>query len=138
TPNTVFSGTAISAISIVSQNAWIAAGVVIESQNWPKPCSHVRYKTRHTGNASSAPRYPSATSRSPIRVRRSTLMSRPPRAQAPDPDQDDHGEQQQDDRHRSGARRVVGLDLPEDEDGRDLRLERDVPADQHDRAELPD
>ena len=29
-------------ISIVSQNALIAAGVVIESQTAPKPCSNVR------------------------------------------------------------------------------------------------
>ena len=42
TPKTVFSGTAISAISIVSQKAWMAAGVVIESQNWVQPCSNVR------------------------------------------------------------------------------------------------
>ena len=42
TPSTVFSGTAMSAISTVSQNAWIAAGVVIESQTKPKPCSNVR------------------------------------------------------------------------------------------------
>ena len=42
TPRTVLSGTAISAISTVSQNAWIAAGVVIESQTKPTPCSNVR------------------------------------------------------------------------------------------------
>ncbi len=42
TPRTVFSGTAISAISSVSQNAWMAAGVVIESHTEPKPCSNVR------------------------------------------------------------------------------------------------
>ena len=35
TPKTVFSGTAISAISTVSQNAWMAAGVVIESHTKP-------------------------------------------------------------------------------------------------------
>ena len=42
TPSTVFSGTAISAISSVSQKAWIAAGVVIESHTKPRPCSNVR------------------------------------------------------------------------------------------------
>ena len=42
TPKIVFSGTAISATSIVSQNAWIAAGVVIESQTAPSPGSNVR------------------------------------------------------------------------------------------------
>ena len=41
-PKIVFSGTAIAAISIVSQNALIAAGVVIESQTAPTPCSNVR------------------------------------------------------------------------------------------------
>ena len=41
-PKTVFSGTAISAISIVSQKAWIAAGVVIESHTGTRPCSNVR------------------------------------------------------------------------------------------------
>ena len=41
-PNAVLSGTAIAVTSIVSQNAWIAAGVVIESQTAPTPCSNVR------------------------------------------------------------------------------------------------
>ena len=40
--NTVFSGTAITVTSTVSQNAWIAAGVVIESHTAPIPCSNVR------------------------------------------------------------------------------------------------
>jgi hypothetical protein len=38
----VLSGTAIAAISIVSQKAWMAAGVVTESHTAPTPCSNVR------------------------------------------------------------------------------------------------
>ena len=41
-PKTVLSGTAIAVTSIVSQNALIAAGVVIASQTAPIPCSNVR------------------------------------------------------------------------------------------------
>ena len=43
-------------------------------------------------------------------------------------------------RHGHGGRtgRVAALDAPEDVDGRDLGLERQVPRDQHDRAELAD
>ena len=42
TPKIVLSGTAISVTVIVSQNAEIAAGVVIESQTAPRPSSNVR------------------------------------------------------------------------------------------------
>lgn len=38
TPKTVFSGTAITAMSSDSHNALIAAGVVIHAQATPKPC----------------------------------------------------------------------------------------------------
>jgi hypothetical protein len=41
-PKIVFSGTAIAAISIVSQNALTAAGVVTESMTLPSPGSNVR------------------------------------------------------------------------------------------------
>ena len=42
-PKTVFSGDRDRrAISSVSQKAWIAAGVVIESQTAPRPGSNVR------------------------------------------------------------------------------------------------
>ena len=41
-PKIVFNGTAIAVISIVSQNALTAAGVVIESQTAPTPGSKVR------------------------------------------------------------------------------------------------
>ena len=42
TPKIVFSGTAMSAISSVSQNAWTAAGVVIDCHTGSRPCSKVR------------------------------------------------------------------------------------------------
>ena len=45
---------------------------------------------------------------------------------------------EQHDRDGRRAGRVVALDLAEDVDRRDLGLERDVPRDQHDRAELAD
>jgi hypothetical protein len=38
----VLSGTAIAASSTVSQNAWIAAGVVIDAHTGASPCSKVR------------------------------------------------------------------------------------------------
>jgi hypothetical protein len=41
-PKIVLSGTAMSAISIVSQKAWTAAGVVTELQTGASPCSNVR------------------------------------------------------------------------------------------------
>ena len=41
-PKMVLNGTAIAAISIVSQNALTAAGVVIESMTAPTPGSNVR------------------------------------------------------------------------------------------------
>ena len=41
TPNTALSGTAIAATSIVSQKAWIAAGVVMLSHTEPRPGSKV-------------------------------------------------------------------------------------------------
>ena len=42
TPKIVFSGTAMSAISIVSQKACTAAGVVIDSHTGVRPCWKVR------------------------------------------------------------------------------------------------
>ena len=56
TPKIALSGTAIAAISIVSQNALIAAGVVTESITGAIPCSNVRYRTIPTGTSSSSPR----------------------------------------------------------------------------------
>src|SRR3954447_24691183 len=143
TPSTVFSGTAISAISTVSQNAWIAAGVVIEPHTKPRPCSNVRKKTIATGTSSSAARYASASTRSPIVARRSTTIGglRRRGGEAPEPadrEQHDEREREQHDGDRGGRRHGVRLDPPEDEHRRDLGLERQVAGDENDRAELAD
>ena len=62
-PKIVLSGTATAAISSDSDSALIAAGVVIQPQATPKPCSKVLKKTTTTGRISSASRYSSATVR---------------------------------------------------------------------------
>ena len=53
TPKTVLIGTATPTITMVSQKACCASGVVTASHAGPKPCSNVRKKTRPTGAASS-------------------------------------------------------------------------------------
>ncbi len=55
-PKTVFSGTAIPAIMIVSQNACSASGVVTESIAWAMPSSNALKKIRTTGISRSANR----------------------------------------------------------------------------------
>src|SRR4051812_22605281 len=142
TPSTVFSGTAITAISTVSQKAWIAAGGVIELHTKPSPCSNVREKTTPTGISSSAARYASASTRSPIRARRSTTIRGPPRSGEPadgaDCEEHEQRQREQDDRDRRRRRHGVRLDPPEDEHRRDLGLERQVAGDEDGRAELAD
>src|SRR5215213_1326800 len=91
-----------------------------------------------TGASRISRKYRRATERSPIRQRRSTIMARPPAAQAADAEQDEQRDEQQHGRHGRGADRVVALDLLEREDRRDLRLERHVAGDEHDGAELAD
>jgi hypothetical protein len=56
TPKIALSGTAIAATSTVSQNALIAAGVVMASHTGPMPCSNVRQKIIPTGTRSSRAR----------------------------------------------------------------------------------
>ena len=63
TPKTVFAGTAIAAMVIVTTKACFAAGVVTASQAGPSPCSNVRQKTSPTGAARSTPRYERPTTR---------------------------------------------------------------------------
>ena len=127
TPKIVFSGTAIAATSIVSQNAWIAAGVVIESQTGAdavleravedQPDRHEQQQRQVAERDDAQPdprcaaqRSCAATTRPSARIASSTTSE----------------SSEQHDRHRGRARRVVALDLLEDEDRRDLRLERDV------------
>jgi hypothetical protein len=56
TPKIVFSGTAIAAINRDSHSALIAAGVVMNDQAVPIPCSKVRQKTTPTGASNSSAR----------------------------------------------------------------------------------
>ena len=53
-PKIVLSGTAITATSSESQNALTAAGVVIQFQAAPKPCSKVLPNTTATGSSRSS------------------------------------------------------------------------------------
>src|SRR6188472_252813 len=76
--------------------------------------------------------------RRPRRTWRSSLMARPPASEGADREQHGEREPEEHDRDRRGADRVVALDLAEDVDGRELRLERDVAGDEDDRAELAD
>ena len=55
-----------------------------------------------------------------------------------DREQREEGDGEQDDGRRRGAGRVAALDASEDEDGRDLGVERDVPGDDHEGPELAD
>ena len=55
-PKIVFSGTAMSAIRIVSQRACRKSGSVIAFQTGPRPFSNVRKKTSPTGSRSSSVR----------------------------------------------------------------------------------
>ena len=56
TPKTVLIGTATPTITIVSQKACCASGVVTASQAGPMPCSKVRKKISPTGAASNRKR----------------------------------------------------------------------------------
>ena len=64
TPKTVLRGTAIAAISSVSQKALIAAGVVTHDQAVAIPCSKVLMNTTPSGSTSRSVRYVSAITRS--------------------------------------------------------------------------
>lgn len=64
-PKMTFNGTTITTMSRLSCNAEIAAGVVIHSQNWPRPCSKDRQKISATGTIRRTNRYTSAMVRSP-------------------------------------------------------------------------
>ena len=56
TPKIALSGTAMAATSTVSQNAEMAAGVVMLFHTGARPCSNVRQKMSPTGTASSTAR----------------------------------------------------------------------------------
>src|SRR6266849_7945560 len=78
---------------------------------------------------------PTTTERSP------SLRKLVPRGQASDTADGKEGDERDGEEHDGdgrGARPVAAVDLVEDEDGRDLGLEREVARDEHDRADLPD
>src|SRR5947209_4730136 len=107
TPKIVLSGTAIAAISSVSHSALIAAGVVIQPQAMPIPCSNVLNSTTPSGSSRISARYSSATVRSDSVAGRLMRTARP---QSPDQRQHQQGHQQQHDRERGGGLRRVVLD----------------------------
>src|SRR5205807_5207550 len=131
TPKIVLSGTAIAAISSVSQNALTAAGVLIHPHATPNPCSKVLANTTPSGSSSRTVRYSSAT------VRNDSVAGRLMRTARPQPaDQEQHQQRDHQQHHRERCRRLrrVVLDVGEDDDARDLHL----PRDQHQRAKFPD
>ena len=60
TPKSTLSGTTIATTSSDSCSAEIAAGVVIESKNWPNPGAKVRQRISATGTITSTAMYASA------------------------------------------------------------------------------
>ena len=100
-PNTVLSGTAISAMRSDSDRALTAAGVVIQPQATPKPCSNVLKKTTTTGRMSSANRYSSAIVRSDSLARR--LMSN---AASQSADEHEYKQGEHDQHQRQRGRRL--------------------------------
>src|SRR5438309_10457591 len=65
-------------------------------------------------------------------------MSRHPAADSADCDEDAERDPEYDHGCGSCAAGIAALDPPEDIDGGDLRLEREVAGENHDRAELAD
>src|SRR3954462_10357785 len=59
-------------------------------------------------------------------------------AEAADREEDGERDRKDDDRRRGGAAGVTALDPAEHVDRHDLRLERQVAGDEHDRSELTD
>src|SRR5882757_4577800 len=117
TPKIVFSGTAIAAISNVSQKALTAAGVVIQPHAAPKPCSNVRKNTTPSGSSSNTPRYSRATVRN---ERVAGRLMRTATPQATDHEQHQQRDHQQQHRQRRRRLRRIVLDVGEDHDARDL------------------
>src|SRR5215212_2989767 len=133
-PNTVLAVTAIVATRIVSHRACRASGLVTACQAATTPSWKARAKTIATGKTSKSARYPSATNRRPSLL----IMPPPPPVERVQPDQDQQRERQEQHGDRRCAGYVVDLDLVEDVHRSDLGLVRQVPADEHNRAELSD
>src|SRR3954453_23167495 len=95
-PKSVFSGTAIAAISSVTLNACSVSGSVIADHALPRPSCQIRQKSIDSGPSSTTARYESA-----IVLR--TLMPRGEPAKAADPEQDGERDREQQRRERRGA-----------------------------------
>ena len=117
----------MSAISSVSQKAWTAAGVVIDSHTGAQAVLERavedeadRDEQQH-GEVAEHERAQAQARRGGQRSWRA-----PQRPSDADRQQHHEREHEQHDGHRRRADRVVALDLPEDVDRRELRVERDV------------
>src|SRR5829696_1474752 len=132
TPKTVLHETAMVATRMVSHRACRASGVVTACQAAPTPSWKARAKTMATGKTSKSARYPRAANRRPSLA----VMPPPPPVERVQRDQDEQRERQQQHRDRRRPWHVVDLDLVVDKDRGDLGLVRQVPGDEHDRAEL--
>src|SRR3954454_12037212 len=66
------------------------------------------------------------------------IMARDEAAETADREQNGEGDREDDDGRGCGAAGVTALDPAEHVDGHDLRLERQVAGDEHDRSELTD
>ena len=108
TPRTVLSGTAMSAISTVSQNAWIAAGVVIESHTKPDAVLERPVEDDGRPARAAAPRGTRARGRAGRSGRGGQRPSAAPSgreaAEATDREQHDERQHEQHDRHGGAPR----------------------------------
>src|SRR4051794_6407410 len=129
-PNAVFSGTATTVISSVSFSACTAVGFEIAAQNGRQPCSKARQKMSDTGATRIVARYASESVL--------TVMTGGPAAEAADSEEDAERDDEHQERERRGARRVAAVQALEDLERRDLRLERQVAADQDHGSEFAD
>ena len=140
TPKTVFSGTAIAAMLTVSQNACMRRGRRHGAPDGAEPVLEGAVEDHRRR----APAAGAQVAERAARAGRSAsgalaLMSAPPtRLSARMASSTSSESTSSTTRHGRRAGGVVALDLAEDEDRRDLGLERDVARDQHDRAELAD
>ena len=139
TPKTVLSGTATATISSVSQNACRASGLVTASQAGAEPVLEGPVEDEPDRQREQEQRGSRARSvRRPRRTGGYHAWRRPQR-ETPRvmPEQHEQSITSRSTTDTAAApAHAVALDLAEDEDGRDLGLERQVARDQHHRAEL--
>src|ERR687894_274256 len=108
----------------------ITTGETAKARSMPAFSTDFPRKSWRT--SASAHTSPRAAARSPYLA----LMSGPPARERGNADDHHERQQQQDDGDGRRCGHVVRLDLPENEDRRDLGLEGDVARNEDDRAEL--